>query len=153
MNSLRIIEYHHTFIFRFILLSVVAMASWGCTDDNEPNEVEAEMSFETFHERFLSDGGFQLDHIQFPVDGLPSNPDLSLKDFQWEKSDWQIQQKIDPQETGFSSRFEHVSDGFVIEIIMHKSGKYAMERRFAKFSENEWMLIYYAALHPVSVAG
>lgn len=140
-------------VMRYLfLICMMTVGLWGCTE-NEPDEADTGMSFETFYERFLTDGSFQLEHIQFPVDGLPPNPDLSLDNFRWEKTDWQIQQKIDPEETGFNSRFEYVSDGFVIEVIMHKSGKYAMERRFARLSENEWMLIYYAALHPVSTTG
>jgi hypothetical protein len=135
---------------RFLFLfSILIIGLWGCTE-NEQNVAETGISFEAFYERFLTDSGYQLAHIEFPVEGLPPNPDMAMDDFQWQQSDWQIQKKIDPETTGFQSRFEHISDGFVIEIILHKSGKYAMERRFARLSENEWMLIYYAALHPVN---
>ena len=135
---------------RFLFTYIILIAGlWGCTE-NEQNLADAGISFDAFYERFLTDSGYQLEHIQFPVEGLPPNPDMEIDDFYWLKSDWQIQKKIDPEATGFRSRFEHVSDGFVIEIIQHESGKYAMERRFARLSENEWMLIYYAALHPIS---
>jgi hypothetical protein len=135
---------------RFLFLfSILIAGCFGCTE-NEHHDTDTGISFEVFYERFLTDSNYQLEHIQFPLEGLPPSPDGEIDDFYWQKTDWQIQKIIDPEVTGFLSRFEYVSDGFVIEIILHKSGKYAMERRFARLSENKWMLIYYAALHPVS---
>ena len=37
----------------------------------------------------------------------------------------------------------------VVEYIVHKNGKFGMERRFAKFGD-EWNLIYYAGLNRFS---
>lgn len=104
----------------------------------------------TFYEQFHSDSLFQIEHITFPLQGLPS--DLSLekpKNFRWEQESWEMHHPIDLKGE-FTRRFQAMDDKFIIEYIIHENEEYGMERRFAKLSD-EWFLIYYAALNKVQV--
>lgn len=132
-----------------ITLLLFLIIGFSCNDEEQITETSAD-DFDTFYERFHADSNFQKEHILFPLQGIPSNPDsmmLADRSFRWTKEDWIVQNKIDPS-SGFSSTIFPVDSALVIENIMHKTGQYAMERRFAKQS-GEWMLIYYAGLSRV----
>ncbi|MBX2872684.1 MAG: DUF4348 domain-containing protein [Saprospiraceae bacterium] len=106
--------------------------------------------FITFYERFLEDSLFQMEHINFPLEGIPDN---ALKDnklqtnFRWEADNWIMHRPIQKDRTGFSSSFSQLGP-IIIEEILHESGQYGMLRRFANSGE-EWRLIYYAGLNPL----
>jgi len=104
--------------------------------------------FEAFYARFHAEPDFQLSRIQFPLQGVSSNPDDHRADFRWQAEDWQIHRPFAP-ESGFSSAFTTVGDDLVIERITDASGRYGLERRFARLDGESWLLIYYADLHPI----
>ncbi len=117
----------------------------------EQNSVDAS-DFNAFYERFLSDSLFQIEHIHFPLEGIPDNADSSDVaggKFRWQREDWKMHRKFDPKSTGFSVRMEPFGDNIVIERITHESGRYGMLRRYAK-TDKEWRLIYYAGLNSLA---
>lgn len=105
--------------------------------------------FKNFYAEFHRDSLFQIEHIQFPLQGVSSNPSDHHAGFRWERADWQMHRLFDEASTGFSSQFTWLGDDFVIERIEHRNGQYGMERRFSRLSGQDWYLIYYAALHPL----
>lgn len=121
----------------------------NCTKDTASHnngEQGSENEFVLFYDKFLSDSVFQIDHIQFPLAGMPSIAESEGKGFKWQKEDWVMHKVFDPTKTGFHSQFSHISDELIIEQIIHHKTAYAMERRFSKLSDGKWYLIYYAAL-------
>jgi len=107
--------------------------------------------FGTFYEQFHRDPAYQLQHITFPLEGLPSDADaetITLGNFQWQEEDWEIQRAIDFENSEFKQELIKFGDDLVIEKILHQSGEYGAIRRFAKMGE-EWYLIYYAGLNRI----
>jgi hypothetical protein len=135
-----------------MLLFACQSTETEATDElSESSSVDVVLSdFNDFYDRFHQDSIYQKEHILFPLQGLPSDADsttLRNRNFKWTEETWTVQNEIDPR-SGFSSTILPVDSALVIEQIMHKTGQYAMERRFAKMG-GEWMLIYYAGLNRV----
>lgn len=108
-------------------------------------------SFETFYEKFHKDSVFQMQHINFPLQGLPDNyknkPDYA-PDFRWTTENWNLNKPLDLEATHFVRSFVAVSDELIIEKLQFESGEYGMERRFSMMN-GEWKLIYYAGINPL----
>ncbi|MFM8449366.1 MAG: hypothetical protein ACKOAY_04610 [Haliscomenobacter sp.] len=107
--------------------------------------------FEIFYERFHRDSAFQMQHILFPLEGLPDNAysaGKNLDAFRWEQKDWVIHQPIDFKTSGFKRELQAFNKDLIVERIVHESGDYAMLRRFARIN-GQWTLIYYAGLNPI----
>jgi len=108
-------------------------------------------SFETFYEKFHRDSVYQMEHITFPLQGLPGNyknkTDYS-PDFRWTTQNWNLNKPLDLEATHFVRSFIAVSDELIIEKLQFESGEYGMERRFSLMN-GEWMLIYYAGINPL----
>ena len=101
-----------------------------------------------FYQRFLTDSLFQMEHILFPLQGLPDRADsshLGTEGFRWQMDDWVLHQPIDPA-SGFSVNLRPMTEAYVQEDIRHESGLYGMERRYA-YMDDGWYLIYYAGLN------
>lgn len=107
--------------------------------------------FEIFYERFHRDSAFQMQHILFPLEGLPDNAfgsDKNLDGFKWEAKTWVIHQPINFKTSGFKRELKSFGKDLIVERVVHESGDYAMLRRFARIN-NQWTLIYYAGLNPI----
>ncbi|MEM8523282.1 MAG: hypothetical protein AAGG68_01500 [Bacteroidota bacterium] len=127
----------------------------SCGNENKEQVVEATTpdanDFEAFYNRFHSDSVYQIEHILFPLQGLPTNADTTIlrnRDFYYQKEGWVVQNRL-PENSDFRSEIAAIDSALVIERILHQSGQYAMERRFAKM-DGEWMLIYYAGVNRVA---
>ena len=95
----------------------------GC--NNEPS-VESGIGeafpedFIVFYERFHQDTSFQLEHIEFPLPGLPAHVDtdsMQNQSFFWEKEDWVIQKAIDEQSSGFKRQIFMMGETLVVEYM------------------------------------
>lgn len=133
------------FLFSITFLSCKQKeASSAAPGDTLPED------FVTFYERFLQDSLYQMEHINFPLEGIPDNAlkdNETLTDFRWQAEHWIMHRPIEKDGTGFSSSFSQLGP-IIIEEILHESGQYGMLRRFAN-SGDEWRLIYYAGLNPL----
>lgn len=136
-------------LFLFIALGLLQTA---CQDTQPSLEVEDatvdEPDFDAFYLQFHEDSLFQMEHIQFPLQGVSSRPEDQGAAFRWEKEDWRMHRSFSTS-SGFRSEFITLGDDLVIENIVHKNGQYGMERRFSRLGGDQWYLIYYAALHPL----
>lgn len=142
------------------LLSVVFLAYWAYNrqQTNSSNSVEKEHSmaqpapsFKTFYNKFHSDSIYQMNHIQFPLQGLPNRLDsitLAENDFYWQKEDWELLHDFDEAEMGYTKFVTAISPEMVEERIIENTGEHAMVRRFVKIG-SEWYLIYYSGLNRV----
>ncbi|MEL7120376.1 MAG: hypothetical protein AAFO07_13075 [Bacteroidota bacterium] len=125
-----------------ICLLFVALISFSCQEKKDEN-LE---SFLEFYDQFHQDTAFQMAHIDFPLEGLPSGADslfASNEKFYWQKEDWEFHQKIEFEYSEFTQNLQFFSEDLLVEKIVHNTGSYGMMRRFAKY-DGEWYLIYYA---------
>lgn len=140
-----------------ILLLILAL---GCLTtiscNNKPQETQEQATgltdFEIFYNKFHQDSLYQLDHIVFPLEGLPRDVDsttLANKDFKWQKEDWVMHRKLGEGDQDFRIEWTNFGPDLVIEKIIHGSETLGMVRRFAKMGD-EWYLIYYAGLNRIA---
>ena len=116
----------------------------ACSDKSRP------MSFEDFYERFHSDSTYQMDHILFPMDGIPPMADSTFNEaeFQWTMENWRLHRAFDFQDSDYEQQLDTFGEDVVVETIRHRSGKFGMMRRFARM-DGEWYLIYCADMNPI----
>lgn len=103
--------------------------------------------FVKFYDQFHSDSLFQMQHIDFPLKGLPDGADPEEKDYDdffYTSDNWVIHKTFNPQL--FSSEFIILADILIEERITEKKYQLMIIRRFAKGSGG-WRLIYYAGLN------
>ncbi|MCB9036507.1 MAG: hypothetical protein H6557_07810 [Lewinellaceae bacterium] len=142
-----------------IILVALAILAFSCRnqDNTAPEEqLPAEYrSFVEFYERFHQDSAYQMEHIIFPLEGLPREADSTLLAqgaFHWQKGDWRMQRGFNLQSSSYEQQLIPVNEDLIIEKITHKAGDLGMQRRFARFGE-DWYLIYYADLNRIRKGG
>jgi len=126
----------------FILLIIAC-------DSNEPSANSGigenlPEDFLEFYDRFHQDADFQLEHIEFPLPGLPAYADidsLQNRPFFWEKEDWVIHRAMDEESSGFRREIFMMGETLVIEY-MKNNYNYRIQRRFSK-RNGTWKLSYY----------
>lgn len=117
----------------------------SCKSKHENPQTVSE--FEAFYEKFHRDSSYQLDHISFPLEGMPGllmEKNDSLEAFSWKKAAWKFQQKVDFEAGDFTQKLSSVN-GTVIEFICDTDG-FCLERRFAKIGR-DWFLIYFVDMN------
>lgn len=120
------------------VLFVVLLASCKSDKPTSSREVtideQVPADYLNFYDRFHQDSAFQIEHIVFPLpqmdDGTP-----------WLKDQWILHKAFVNLGNEYLRSFANF-EGIINERIIHKSGLFEMNRRFAKIS-NEWHLIYY----------
>ncbi len=103
--------------------------------------------FMVFYEKFHQDTAYQMEHIVFPLEGIPAGGDslmLAGEKFHWKREDWTPHRPFNFENTEFTREFIRYSDDLIEEKIVHNTGSYGMLRRFTNFG-GEWYLIYYVA--------
>ncbi len=143
----------------FTYIAILALYTFSC-QNRETNPAKEQLpaeyqDFVNFYERFHQDSAYQMEHIIFPLEGLPREADsttIASGAFRWQKEDWRIQRPFDLQSSSFEQQLIPISEGLIIEKIIHKDGGLAMQRRYARLGE-EWYLIYYADLNRVKEKG
>lgn len=121
------------------------------TTDTTPVNLE---DFYQFYQKFHRDTLYQLDHITFPLKGLPAHADsatLARDDYFWNADQWTYHRPVDFETSDFVRDLRPVNEEMIVEYIRHKNGQMGMTRRFAKIA-GEWYLIYFADLNQLSVA-
>lgn len=119
------------------------------SESTEEEGLRLPQDFVLFYDKFHSDSLYQLEHILFPLEGLPPDTDsitANSGNFRWQRKDWILHKHFDSMEGNFSQQFVPMGDAMVIEQIRHTQAAYGMQRRFAKM-DGEWQLIYYGAMN------
>ncbi|MEZ5038990.1 MAG: hypothetical protein R2828_03835 [Saprospiraceae bacterium] len=140
-------------VARLFSVALIMIGIMGCKDkapasDEQSNSLPKD--FITFYHRFLSDSIYQIEHISFPLEGIPDNvANYPAFDdtFRWQAATWAMHRPFDLKANGFTSTFKQIGP-IIIEEIQHESGQFGMLRRFSNNGE-EWTLIYYAGLNPL----
>jgi hypothetical protein len=109
--------------------------------------------FVTFYEKFHDDSIYQMEHIIFPLAGLPHaesvNDTLPTERFFWQKKEWKKHNPFTDPSNQFEQWFEIINDRVIEHWIQMKGSNMVIHRRFAKLDDG-WYLIYYAGLRPVT---
>lgn len=130
--------------FSIVLFAIITVG--GCKKSESAASVKLPPGFEDFYKKFHEDSIYQIDHILFPLEGLPSISDNpGTEDFHWDLQSW-IMHRSFTDFKDYDREFIVLDSTIVIEKIQLKNKEYGMERRFAK-SGNQWQLIYYAAMN------
>ena len=131
------------YYFGLILLTLLS----SCGNKEKIKEVALPKDFTAFYEKFHADSIYQLNHIRFPLEGLPSIADnADAMDFHWGIENWEMHKPFADDNKEYNRVLTVVDSSIIIETIRMENNQYGMERRFAKFGK-EWQLIYYAAMN------
>ncbi|MBR9923247.1 MAG: DUF4348 domain-containing protein [Bacteroidetes bacterium] len=141
-----------------IFASIILLFFLACGGEEAP-QTSGEMpkaeeqdlgDFYAFYQRFHNDSLFQIEHIIFPLKGVPREVDsitLALDNFYWQKDEWIMHKPFDFQMSEFERDIQPFSENLIQERIIHTKTGSMITRRFAKLSGGEWHLIYYADLN------
>ncbi len=132
--------------FGFLLL----LLGCGCTSETREsgatsNVLPVPASFFDFYERFHQDSFYQLQHIQFPLDGKSGRLSTGNQSdsTHWKRSEWKLHRPVDFSQGQYQQELAVLGSYLILERITHRTGRFRIERRFARLDE-EWYLIYYA---------
>lgn len=129
----------------------------GCGREEQVEEQlpDAYADFAEFYERWHRDSTFQMEHIQFPLQGLPPRADsatVARNNFFYQQEDWTLHRPVNYSKSDFNREFVTLGQDIIIEYILHQSGDYGMMRRWAR-QDGEWTLIYFADMNQIRPAG
>ena len=119
-------------------------------EENERVNIGPAGDFDDFFARFHSDSLYQIEHIIFPLQGLPDLVDsltIASDEFRWTRARWRMQRPLDPRNRAFKRTLNVPSENFVVEYIVDQESGYGMERRFHRSDEEGWRLIYYVGMN------
>jgi hypothetical protein len=124
--------------------------------NEEPVTVAADTlpaDFITFFNLFHEDSAYQMEHILFPLEGLPTSTGdgdtLSTTRFFWQKADWKKHNHFTDPGRDFEQWYEILNDRVIEHWIRMNGTNLCMKRRFAKLDDG-WYLIYYQGLRPTT---
>ncbi|MBK9220746.1 MAG: hypothetical protein IPO78_12450 [Saprospiraceae bacterium] len=103
--------------------------------------------FKTFYQKFHTDSVFQMEHIVFPLEGLPdhADPEDVRKDAYYYTADqWVLHTSFDRNDNVIY--YINMANVIIEERIQEKKYQLMIIRRFAKASGG-WRLIYYGGLN------
>lgn len=141
-------KYNSLFFCCFLLLFITACRQ--NTTTNETTETDQYLvEFEAFYDRFHLDSLYQMQHITFPLEGIPAQADSATlvdNSFRWQKDDWRMHRPFNRYDNNFQREFLPVGKTMIVEKITDGKTGFSMTRRFAKL-DDEWYLIYYAGMN------
>lgn len=114
-------------------------------------EAKLPPDFMPFYSKFHADSAFQMEHIIWPLKGLPDQADAEVireDHFYFQKDNWRIHHELVDPDGEFDHYFALVDDKLIVERIETAATNLAMERRFAKMN-GTWHLIYYSGMNPM----
>ncbi|MFZ1498073.1 MAG: hypothetical protein WAS72_13505 [Saprospiraceae bacterium] len=137
-------------IYFFILTFLFAFVACKNSSSNKTTTT-SNSDFAIFYEKFHQDSVFQVAHILFPLEGLPNQADsatLENEKYFWEQKDWVLHKPFTEDNKEYERNLTQITDGMVVETIRFANGEYGIQRRFARFGK-DWFLIYYAGMNRI----
>ncbi len=124
----------------------------GKNEDNhydiENNELKQLPSdFQKFYREFHADSTFQMNHIDFPLQGIPDQADpddIKNNEYYFTADQWSLHKEFDLSK--FKMSYLQIGDVLIEERIVEKQHQLMVIRRFAKNARG-WRLIYYAGVN------
>lgn len=122
----------------------------SCKNKTTPliNNKEAGLpeDFIQFYDKFHSDSAYQMSHIQFPLEGYPTNADSITGQFFWTPDKWKMHTMKAFNDSLFTRKFEVPMPFAVNETVFQNNTPFGMMRRFFKKGD-EWYLIFYSDMN------
>lgn len=109
-----------------------------------PQALELPDDFIEFYKRFHNDSVYQKSHIVFPLQSTTHDTLTGDSIVTWTSENWVLHKMVVPGEF-WDIDFRIPANNVIVEYIYARDGSYYLERRFAKSSE-DWYLIYYSGL-------
>lgn len=135
-------------VLPIVIISLILTSCNNKTEQIPVTEPEVPSDFVDFYTVFHTDSAYQMQHILFPLDGRPASADGQVYDepYTWDKTSWKLHSfdHFDPDQ--YTVRRKVTDSTLVTEFIIDRASGYGIKRRFAKFSD-EWYLIYYDAMN------
>lgn len=107
--------------------------------------------FVVFFDRFHEDSVYQMEHILFPLEGLPASTGdgdtLTTTRYFWQKADWKKHNHFTDPGRNFEQWYEVLDERIIEHWIQLNGTNLCMKRRFAKLDDG-WFLIYYQGMRP-----
>ncbi len=143
------------FLTTLVFLLFVSCKNQTASSDAENALLQDSLmeSFTAFYQRFHRDSLYQIEHIIFPLEGLPDQADsltIARGNFHWKKEEWNMQRPFDFEISEYDRKISQVAPGIIEEVIYHKKLPYLITRRFSYLGD-DWYLIYYAGMNRVRV--
>jgi hypothetical protein len=148
-------KYNLSYVFMMILI-----LGLSCKHKNQTNQIDtankeiinAEFlklpeDFQQFYKAFHQDSVFQMNHIDFPLQGIPdqADPDENYESSYFYTADqWILHKEFNPLK--FEIFYLRFGDIIIEERIIEKQHQLMVVRRFAK-NAKDWRLIYYAGVN------
>ncbi len=128
--------------WRLIINCFILVCAFSCKNNPAPKALEVSIpdDFFPFYDMFHSDSTFQMEHIIFPLDGIPAEQGLRGPEWTWDRDEWVLHRPFDDK--GTFKRSWYAINSIIVEKISDSSGRFTMERRWARMG-GEWNLIYY----------
>ncbi len=130
-----------------IILGAFLIISCNSKKSNQDVFTAMPEDFVSFYDQFHADTSFQIEHIHFPLEGMPAlqpGSDLEGFSFWWERKGWKFHKPFDDMNGSFKRNFSSFAN-IITETIYDQSGQFSMVRRFSKM-DGQWKLIYYKQL-------
>lgn len=107
--------------------------------------------FVEFFDHFHKDSAFQMEHIIFPLEGLPDAPpgtdSLPKERFFWQREDWVMHQPFKNPAGEFEHWYQVINPRIIEHWVNMKGTNMVIRRRFARLDDG-WYLIYYSGMRP-----
>jgi hypothetical protein len=139
-----------------LLLTESCKPKGDSAEATNAEEVEVDTlpdDFAAFFDRFHEDSAYQMEHILFPLEGLPvstgDGDTLTNKRYYWQKQDWKKHNRFTDPGRDFVQWYEVLNDRIIEHWIQMNGTNLCMRRRFAKLDDG-WYLIYYQGLRPTN---
>ena len=80
-----------------IMVICLSVSVISCKDKKEitGNDLQIPEDFREFYDQFHKDSVYQVNHIIFPLSGLPAEDSLKSDSFTWNKVDWIMHKPFD----------------------------------------------------------
>ncbi len=145
----------------FAVFALLLFSLSNCKEKSMPTETTDEAAAEAdtlpadfleFYDKFHADSAYQIEHINFPLEGLPSaEGDIdSIVDqrYFWQRDEWKKHNHFTDPSGQFEQWFEILDPRVIEHWVQVRGTKLVIRRRFANLDDG-WYLIYYAGLRPL----
>lgn len=130
--------------YSYLVLLLFVLVSCQKKEKSKWAEGALPQDFTEFYDRFHSDSLYQMDHVSFPLSGIPALQMQQLDSLHYfEKENWRMHRAIPDSAISYQS-IEEIDEGIIEEEIGLKEEQVAIFRRYSKIGD-EWYLIYYMA--------
>ncbi|MEO5905790.1 MAG: hypothetical protein ABIQ11_03640, partial [Saprospiraceae bacterium] len=145
----------------FVVIAFLFFTLNSCKEKSTASETTKEAiaksdtlpaDFLAFYDKFHADSAYQMEHINFPLEGLPSaEGDIdSIVDqrYFWQREEWKKHNHFTDPSGQFEQWFEILNPRVIEHWVQVRGTKLVIRRRFANLDDG-WYLIYYAGLRPL----